>query len=595
MSRRSVCGRPAGVGLRGFVRQGLFVISLCGCLYAVDEGVGSAGAGSTDARWMDVGSPDGVQFVDVAAEVGISLMNVSGDGEQQYVVDAFMGGSAFFDYDRDGDLDLYVLNGSRVGGFTDRDFPSNALYRNEGSMFSNATEESGLGDTRWGMGLAVADYDNDGDADVYVTNYGANALYENRGDGSFSDVAQHTGVVGLAPFSTGCAFFDADRDGDLDLYVANYLDFEHFMETTPDRRHEWRGLTVHFGPHGMKGAADVFYRNEGDGVFSDATAVAGMVESDLLYGLGVVAGDYDHDGDADVYVANDTGPNYLYENQGDGTFTDVAWMKGAAYGEGGESQGCMGIAFGDYDNDEYPDILVTNFWEETNTLYHNDGGQFFSDRTFDAGVGLESFQFLAWGTEFFDYDNDGDRDLFVANGHVYPQIDRANLGVRYAQTNQLFENVGDGTFAEVTQTSGAGLRIEKVSRGAAFGDYDEDGDLDIFVLELNDLPTLLRNDGGNRNNYLLVRMEGVASNRDGVGARVRLTCGSTTQIGEVRSGASYLSHNDSRLHFGLGECAIVDRLEVFWPSGLVETLENLLANRVLVIREGTGSIGPTAR
>ena len=308
-----------------------------------------------------------------------------------------------------------------------------------------------------------------------------------------------------------------------------------------------------------------------------------------------MAGDYDHDGDADVYVANDTGPNYLYENQGDGTFTDVAWMKGAAYGEGGESQGCMGIAFGDYDNDEYPDILVTNFWEETNTLYHNDGGQFFSDRTFDAGVGLESFQFLAWGTEFFDYDNDGDRDLFVANGHVYPQIDRANLGVRYAQTNQLFKNVGDGTFAEVTQTSGAGLRIEKVSRGAAFGDYDEDGDLDIFVLELNDLPTLLRNDGGNRNNYLLVRMEGVASNRDGVGARVRLTCGSTTQIGEVRSGASYLSHNDSRLHFGLGECAIVDRLEVFWPSGLVETLENLLANRVLVIREGTGSIGPTAR
>jgi len=555
----------------------LISIFLCGSLQA-DDDVHSAP----------------VQFVDVAAEVGITMMNVSGDGEQQYVVDAFIGGSAFFDYDRDGDLDLYVLNGSRVGGVADRDPPRNALYRNEGAMFSNATEESGLGDTGWGMGIAVADYDNDGDADIYVTNYGSNALYENRGDGAFADVARRAGVSGVEPFSTGCAFFDYDRDGDLDLYVANYVDFDHFMETTPDRRHEWRGLTVHFGPHGMKGAADVFYRNEGGGVFSDATAAAGMVDGDLLYGLGVVAGDYDNDGDSDIYVANDTGPNYLYENSGDGTFTDVAWMKGAAYGEGGVSQGCMGIAYGDYDNDTYSDILVTNFWEETNTLYHNDGGQFFSDLTFDAGVGLESFQFLAWGTEFFDYDNDGDKDLFVANGHVYPQIDRANLGVRYAQTNQLFENVGDGRFAEVSQTSGAGLRIEKVSRGAAFGDYDEDGDLDIFVLELNDLPTLLRNDGGDRNNYLLVRTEGTQSNRDGIGARVKLTCGNVTQIGEVRSGASYLSHNDSRLHFGLGECPTVDRLEVSWPSGLVESFENLPANRVLLIREGRGIV-PTAR
>ena len=534
-----------------------------------------------------------VQFVDVAAEVGVALMNVSGDGEQQYVVDAFIGGSAFFDYDRDGDLDLYVLNGSRVGGFPGRDPPSNALYRNEGATFANATEESGLGDTGWGMGCAVADYDNDGDADLYVTNYGSNALYENRGDGAFVDVAQRAGVFGEEAFSTGCAFFDYDRDGDLDLYVANYVDFDHFMETTPDRRHEWRGLTVHFGPHGMRGEADVFYRNEGEGVFSDATAGAGLVDRDTLYGLGVVAGDYDNDGDSDIYVANDTGPNYLYENRGDGTFADVAWMKGAAYGEGGQPQGCMGIAFGDYDNDAYLDILVTNFWEETNTLYHNDGGRFFSDLTFDAGVGLESFQFLAWGTEFFDYDNDGDKDLFVANGHVYPQVDRANLGVSYAQTNQLFENRGDGTFAEVSLTSGAGLQIEKVSRGASFGDYDEDGDLDIFVLELNALPTLLRNDGGDRNNYLIVRTEGTKSNKDGIGARIKLRCGDVTQVGEVRSGSSYLSQNDLRVHFGLGECSTVDRLEVFWPSGLVESVEDLSANRVLVIREGSGIVQPS--
>ena len=556
----------------------LISISPCGRLQAADDGL-----------VLDTC----VQFVDVAAEGGVTLMNVSGDGEQQYLVDAFMGGSAFFDYDRDGDLDLYVLNGSRVGGFPGRDRPRNALYRNEGATFSNATEESGLGDTGWGMGCAVADYDNDGDADIYVTNYGSNALYENRGDGAFADVAQRAGVFGDEAFSTGCAFFDYDRDGDLDLYVANYVDFDHFMETTPDRRHEWRGLTVHFGPHGMRGEADVFYRNEGEGVFSDATAVAGLVDRDMLYGLGVVAGDYDNDGDSDIYVANDTGPNYLYENRGDGTFTDVAWMKGAAYGEGGEPQGCMGIAFGDYDNDAYPDILVTNFWEETNTLYHNDGGRFFSDLTFDAGVGLESFQFLAWGTGFFDYDNDGDKDLFVANGHVYPQVDRANLGVSYAQTNQLFENMGDGTFAEVSLTSGAGLQIEKVSRGASFGDYDEDGDLDIFVLELNDLPTLLRNDGGDRNNYLIVRTEGTESNRDGIGARVKLRCGDVTQVNEVRSGSSYLSQNDSRVHFGLGECTTVNRLEVFWPSGLVESFEALSANRVLVIREGSGIVQPS--
>ena len=531
-----------------------------------------------------------VQFVDVAADVGVSLMNVSGDGEQQYLVDAFMGGAAFFDYDRDGDLDLYVLNGSRVNGFPDRDHPQNALYRNENATFLNATEESGLGDTRWGMGCAVADYDNDGDADLYVTNYGNNALYENRGDGTFADLAQHAGVSGDGAFSTGCAFFDYDRDGDLDLYVANYIDFDYFMETTPERRHEWRGLAVHFGPQGMRGEADVFYRNEGEGIFSEATTAAGLVDHDLLYGLGVVAGDYDNDGDADLYVANDTGPNYLYDNGGDKTFTDVAWMKGVAYGEGGEPQGCMGIAFGDYDNDTYPDILVTNFWEETNTLYHNDGGQFFSDLTFDAGVGLESFQFLAWGTEFFDYDNDGDKDLFVANGHVYPQVDRANFGVRYAQTNQLFENVGRGSFAEVSRTSGAGLQIEKVSRGAAFGDYDADGDLDIFVLELNDRPTLLRNDGGDRNNYLIIRTEGTQSNRDGIGTRIKIRCGDTTQVNEVRSGSSYLSQNDLRIHFGLGKCARVDRVDVFWPSGLVEHFENLSANRVLVIREGSGIV-----
>lgn len=529
-----------------------------------------------------------VQFVDVSESMGITTMNVSGDGEQQFIVDTMMGGSAFFDYDKDGDLDLYVLNGSRVQGFSDNALPHNSLYQNNGINFIETTKKSGLGDTRWSMGCAVADYDNDGDPDIYVTNYGINALYSNHGNGQFTDVTKQAELGHDERFSTGCSFFDADRDGDLDLYVANYVDFKNFMNTTPDRRYQWRGLTVHFGPRGMRGEPDVYYRNQGDGTFSDATVDANLVDRELLYGMGVVAGDYDNDGDGDLFVANDTGANYLYENEGNGNFTEVAWIKGVAFGEAGDPQGCMGIAFGDYDNDEFQDILVTNFWEQTNTLYHNDGGQFFSDLTFDAGVGMESFSFLAWGTEFFDFDNDADKDLFVANGHLFPQLDHANLGVSYAQTNQLFENVGSGSFEEVTNISGEGLQIHKVSRGASFGDYDSDGDLDVFVLNLNDLPTLLRNDGGNQNNWLVVKTIGTKSNRDGIGARVKIRCEKQTQINEVRSGSSYLSQNDLRVHFGLGQNHTIDLFEVSWPSGLTEIYDKVSINQIFVAREGNG-------
>ena len=530
-----------------------------------------------------------VQFVDVAEEVGVVAQNVSGDSEQTYLVDSMMGGSAFFDYDQDGDLDLYILNGSKVVGFPDQEHPRNTFYRNERGKFVDATDEANLGDAGWGMGCAVADYDNDGDLDIYITNYGRNALYANQGDGTFVDVTEYA-QVGDERFGTGCAFLDYDGDGYLDLYVANYVDFKHFLQTTPNKSYMWKGLRVHFGPRGMKGGGDILYRNQGDGTFADVTVEAQVVDQDKLYGMGVIGGDYDRDGDVDIYVANDTGANFLYQNQGDGTFADIGWMIGAAYGESGEAQGCMGIAYGDYDNDLYQDILVTNFWEQTNTLYHNDRGTFFSDLSFDAGVGKESFQFLAWGTEFFDYDNDGDKDLFVANGHLFPQLDRANLGTSYAQTNQLFENLGDGTFVEVSQVSGEGLKIKKVSRGASFGDYDDDGDLDIFVLNINDRPTLLRNDGGNENNWLMVKTIGTESNRDGIGARIEVRCGGLTQSAEIRSGASYLSHNDLRAHFGLGQREIIDSLVVRWPSGLEERFANLPANRLVVLQEGEGIV-----
>ena len=562
---------------RRTVPAGVFLLA------AVQLGAAGRGGGET-------GAAGAVRFTDVAAHVGVTLPNLSGEEEQEYLVDTMMGGVAFLDHDVDGDLDLYVLNGSRVGGFPDGGHPRNALYRNDGDIFADATEAAGLGDTGWGMGVAAADHDNDGDPDVFITNYGRNVLYENRGGQTFADVTARAGV-GDEGFSTGCAFFDSDRDGDLDLYVANYVDFRHYIGTTPERRYEWRGLTVHFGPRGLRGEADVFYRNEGDGVFTDATEAANVVDEEQLYGLGVVAGDLDDDGDADFYVANDTGPNYLYRNQGDGTYEELGWMAGVAYGESGESQGSMGIALGDYDNDEDQDLLVTNFWEETNTLYRNDGGgEIFSDVTFHARVGLESFPFLAWGTGFFDYDNDGDKDLFIANGHIFPQVDRANLGVSYAQRNQLFENLGDGTFHELSQAAGPGLQIEKVSRGAAFGDYDDDGDVDILVLNLNDAPSLLRNDGGHRGNWLRVRTIGTASNRDGIGARARVRCGELIQVEEVGSGSSYLSNNDPRLHFGLGDAARVDELRITWPSGLVETWRDLAVNQLLVVREGSGQV-----
>ena len=430
------------------------------------------------------------------------MLNVSGDGQQQYVVDAFIGGSAFFDYDRDGDLDLYVLNGSRVGGFPGRDRPRNALYRNEGATFLNATEESGLGDTGWGMGCAVADYDNDGDADLYVTNYGSNALYENRGEGAFADVAQRAGVFGRGGIQHRMCFLRLRPRWRSRPVRGKLRRFRSFHGNHSRQETRVAGVDRPFRPARDAGERRTYSTaTRGAGVFADATAAAGLVDRDMLYGLGVVAGDYDNDGDSDIYVANDTGPNYLYENRGDGTFTDVAWMKGAAYGEGGQSQGCMGIAFGDYDNDAYPDILVTNFWEETNTLYHNDGGRVFLRSHVRCGEwGWKASSSSPGAPSFFDYRQRRRQGSFRRQR---PRSIRRSIGRTWEsampQTNQLFKNRGDGTFAEVSLTSGAGLQIEKVSRGASFGDYDEDGDLDIFVLELNDLPTLLRNDGGDRN------------------------------------------------------------------------------------------------
>ena len=542
---------------------------------------------SCGLTWLscDTPPPASVRFVDVAASSGIELLNVSGGYNKQYIVEVKGGGAAtFVDYDSDSDLDLYVINGAILEGFPPGQEARNALYRNDGERFVDVATQAGVDDAGWGMGCVAADYDNDGDADLLVTNFGPDVLYRNEGDGTFTDVTEAAGVTDRR-WNTGAAFGDYDLDGDLDLYVASYIDFDPEFRPQSQRSGMWKGLQVMYGPRGLKGEPDVLYRNEGDGTFTDVTEAAGVMDEAGYYGFAVLFGDYDLDGDPDIYIANDSTPNFLYRNEGDGTFTDVAPTAGVAYSGDGVEQSGMGACFGDYDNDGRPDLIVTNFADDYNTLYHNEGHGFFSDITFGAGeLGEESYPFVGWGVGFIDYDNDADLDIFVANGHVYPEVDTSGVG-SYRQTNQMFRN-DDGHFQEESARLGPGLAVAEVSRGAAFGDYDNDGDIDIAVVNMNSTPSLLRNDGGNRHHWLQVKTVGVRSNRDGIGARVRVTAGGVTQMREVSAGSSFLSGNDLRLHFGLGRATVAERVEINWPSGTVDNLQNVSADQILIVREG---------
>ena len=533
---------------------------------------------------------DPVRFTDATAIAGIDFQMRSGGQVKNYIVESKGGGGAFFDYDSDGWLDIYLVNGSRLGDQTEP-APANALYRNQGNgTFADHTLTAGVGDTAWGMGCAAADFDNDGDSDLYITNYGPNTLYRNQGDGTFHEISRTAGVD-LDGWSTSATFGDYDLDGDLDLYVAQYLEFS--PATAPPRGGMWKGALVFTGPLGLQGTQDVLYRNEGDGQFSDATQISGISQANRYYGLGVIPSDYDLDGDQDLFVANDETPNVLFQNQGDGTFRDVGLIAGVAYNGDGDAEAGMGVDFGDYDNDGDTDLYVTHFFTETNTLYRNEGGRF-TDVTTSARLAAPTVDLLGWGTRFFDHDNDGLLDLFVANGHVYPQVDRIETGSTYPQSNQLFHNQGDGTFLPID--AGPDLAREKVSRGTAFGDYDDDGDIDLLVVELNDAPTLLRNDGGNANNWLAVKVIGADDNRDGAGTRIHLRTGDESQWREINGAASYLSHNDLRAHFGLNKQEKIDRIEITWPNGDTDAIDDLPANKLLVVRQGQGhtlhTLGP---
>ena len=530
-------------------------------------------------------STHSLTFTSVTKEAGIHFKHHNGARGQRYFIEPLGGGAAFLDYNNDGFQDIYLVNGADLpslqkGQSAGIEPPRNALYRNNGDgTFTDVAMAAGVADTGYGMGCAVGDYDNDGFLDLYVTNFGANVFFRNNGDGTFTNVTRGTGT-GDIRWGASCAFVDYDNDGFLDLYVTNYVKYD--IES--DQVCMNKGVRVYCDPRLYDGELDVLYHNNGDGTFTDATEAAGFAEA-TGRGLALAWGDYDDDGDMDVYIANDADRNFLYRNNGDGTFTDVSLTAGVGFSEDGDAENGMGADFGDYDNDGRLDLVVTNFQDQTNTLYHNEGNGLFSDVSYASQIGTMSLPYLAWGVSFCDYDNDGYQDLFIANGHLDENVQAFNPTGFYEQPNQLFRNNRDGTFGEVGPDSGSGMRLEKVSRGFAYADYDNDGDLDLLVTNLKGTPDLLQN-GGNQNAWLTLKLIGTRSNRDAIGAKVTVTTGNLTQIREVRSGSSYLSQNDMRLHFGLGKHRQVDRIEIRWPSGLQEQLEGIEPNQTLTLVEG---------
>ena len=523
-----------------------------------------------------------IQFVDVTQEAGIHWKHVDGRSGQKYFMETLGSGAAFFDYDADGDPDLYFVNGAPLPGYVSQEIPTNCLYRNNGDgTFTDVTEKAGVGDTGYGHGCAVGDYNNDGQLDLYVTNYGTNRLYRNNGDGTFAEVAESVGVT-EPRWSTSCAFADYDRDGNLDLYVVNYIVFD--INENPWCGLREKGIRAYCEPDNFIAQSDTLYRNNGDGTFTDVTKTAGIYNT-TGKGLGVVWADYNNDGAADIYVANDSTENFFYRNNGAGTFEEVGFMVGVALSENGAAENGMGTTFGDWNNDGWFDLTVTNYAQQTNTLYHNDADGFFTDATATTKTAQLTYPYLGWATAFIDYDNDGYQDLFVANGHLHENLAELGQEGTYGQRNLLFRNNSNGTFTEISETLGPGMKLTDVSRGATFADYDLDGDIDIVVTNSNTAPRLLRNDGGNRKNWLQIRLTATNGSTDAIGARVKITTGKLTQTREVRSGDGYLSQQDLTLHFGIGDSEQVDSIEVQWQTGAKQFIGSVPANQVLSLEE----------
>jgi enediyne biosynthesis protein E4 len=536
------------------------------------------------------------QLTDITQSTGVKFFHLSAP-DNKYIVESMSGGVALIDYDLDGWPDIYFTNAPTVEMALAGQKARGALYHNNGDgTFTEVTDKAGVGEAGWAMGACVGDYNNDGWPDLYVTAFGPNTLYRNNGDGTFTDVTREA-RVGDPRWSTGCAFGDYDGDGWVDLLVANYVDFRlgDLPKFGEGANCQYRGLAVQCGPKGLKGAGDALYHNNGDGTFTDVSKAAGVSDPNGYYGLGVVWADLNEDGRPDAFVANDTTPNFFYRNEGQGRFSEIAYVAGAAVSENGTPQACMGIALGDYLHAGRLSLFVTNFSEEYNTLYRNEGKLTFTDVSYASGTASSSLPYVGWGAGFFDLDNDGWLDLLVVNGHVYPQVDTRDIGTKYRQPKLLYINKRDGTFREASRDVGPALSVPRVSRGAAFGDLDNDGDIDVVVGDLDAPPMILRNDGGNRNNWITLELRGARGNRLALGARVKVVAGKFAQVDEVRSGGSYLSQNDLRLHFGLGKAERVDRVEIRWPSGKTETLQNLAARSFYSVKEGEGVVPSLGR
>jgi hypothetical protein len=550
------------------------------------------GVSSRSVKPLPRGKPSGIpfqaRFVDIAKQAGLHVRTVYGGvGTKAYLIETIGCGAAFYDYDHDGWLDIFLLNGSRLEGAPGA---TNRLYRNNrDGTFTDVTEKAGLLRSGWASAVCIGDYNNDGVDDLFLTYWGQNVLYRNNGDGTFTDVTKDAGLLDeKRRWNSGCTFVDYDRDGNLDLFVSNYVDFDLATAPKPGQSSycNWKGVPVNCGPLGLPFGRHSLYRNLGNGRFADVSKAAGISAAESSYGLTAVAADFDNDGWPDIYVACDSTPSLFFRNNRDGTFSEIGLESGVALNEDGMEQAGMGLGVGDYNLDGSLDIFKTHFADDTNVLYRNNGKGGFEDATIQSGLGVET-RFVGWGAGITDLDNDGQPDLFYVTGHVYPEVEAKLPLYPFRTPRVLFRNLGGGRYEELIEGAGDALAAPHSSRGCAFGDFDNDGDVDILILNLDESPSLLRNDLGGANHWLKVKLIGVKSNRSAIGARVTASYAGRKQAQEVMSQSSFFSVNDLRLHFGLGAAASAD-LEIRWPNGAIEKLPGVAADRIVSIREGEG-------
>jgi enediyne biosynthesis protein E4 len=573
---------------RAFVRLSLGSAAFAATPQLLAQGV-AAHTVPPVARAAPSGRPFYAHFVDVASSAGLQAPVIYGGVEnKKYILEAVGCGCAFIDYDNDGWMDIFLLSGTRLSG--DPPGATNRLYKNNrDGTFTDVTEKAGLKDVGWGSGVSIGDYNNDGFEDIFCTYFGQNHLYRNNGDGTFTDVTKAAGLWNDQPrWGAGCSFLDYDRDGHLDLFVSNYVrfSFEHAPVPGENVNCNWKGVPVECGPRGLPTGRHSLYRNNGDSTFTDVSQKAGIAGATGSYGMTVVAADLDEDGWTDIFVACDSTPSFLFMNNHDGTFREEGVMRGVALSDDGMEQAGMGVGVGDYDLDGHLDLFKTHFAEDANGLYHNDGKGNFDDVTRSSRLAVDT-RYICWGAGIVDLDNDGYPDLFMVTGNVYPEVERKLPRYANKTPRAVFRNLGNRTFEELGEEAGPGVTEAHCSRGCAFGDFDNDGDIDILVVNLNEPPSLLRNDIKQKQNWIKVKLEGVKSNRSAIGARVLVRYGGKVQAQAVLSQSSFYSSNDSRLHFGLGGTSIVD-IEVYWPNGLHEHYKNLAANRLITLREGLG-------